>query len=163
LPTGPLRTMPTAGRSSSSDGRRRTGSSPAIRPSSREPSSGSLASRRRRAASSPAPMPSPSPSRRSPISKRRSTPTSNCPRRSLSTSPRPPEARSSPRCARASGTAPALLSVEGCLFVTYRQFRTFFPLGAVFLSIAVVVLFMRRTKIPAVPISKPARKAGARQ
>ncbi len=55
----------------------------------------------------------------------------------------------------------ALLSAEGCLSVTYQQFRTFFPLGAVFLSIAVVVLFMGRTKIPAVPISKPARKAGA--
>jgi len=48
---------------------------------------------------------------------------------------------------------PALLSAEGCLSVTYQQFRTFFPLGAVFLSIAVVVLFMGRTKISAVPIS----------
>src|SRR5438876_2076142 len=87
LPTGPLRTTQTAGRSSSSGGSRRTGGSPAIRPSWRERSSGSLASSRRRAASSPAPMPLPLPSRRSPISRRRSTPTTNCPRRSLSTSP----------------------------------------------------------------------------
>src|SRR5438552_4832305 len=63
------------------------GRQPAIRPSWRERSSGSLASSRRRAASSPAPMPLPLPSRRSPISRRRSTPTTNCPRRSLSTSP----------------------------------------------------------------------------
>ncbi len=105
------RTTPTAERSNSSGGRRRTGSNPAIQPSSRERSSGSLPSSRRRAASSPAPMPSPSPSRRSPISRRRSTPTTNCPRRSLSTSPRPPEARSSPRCARASDTAPK----DGCI------------------------------------------------
>src|SRR5467141_4029815 len=36
-------------------------------------------------------MPSPSPSSTSPISRRRSTPTASCPRRSLSTSPRPSE------------------------------------------------------------------------
>lgn len=35
------------------------------------------------------------------------------------------------------------------LSITYEQFRTFFLLGAGFLTIAVVVLFMERKKIPA--------------
>jgi hypothetical protein len=43
----------------------------------------------------------------------------------------------------------ALLSQEGCASATVQQFNTFFPLGALFLVVAVVVLFIGKTKTKA--------------